>query len=110
MLDCIILKITFLVIDAFGKPESGILESGTNILWLGEYNECVSSVYISFQGKYCILAKPDNSTTTLTVRFIKYLFEQKIMNFANFRVFCMVFACQTSAQMKILQKLLILVI
>ncbi|GBN61572.1 hypothetical protein AVEN_205971-1, partial [Araneus ventricosus] len=52
------------VLDAYGKPENGILLG--NIRWLGEYDECLN-VYAppkgntsvgNFHGKYCTLQVP----------------------------------------------------
>ncbi|XP_050398153.1 nose resistant to fluoxetine protein 6 [Patella vulgata] len=54
------------MLDAFGKPDAGILRGATN--WLGDYEECVAVVAINkteyaggFKGKYCSgsLAKPN---------------------------------------------------
>ncbi|GFU13155.1 nose resistant to fluoxetine protein 6 [Nephila pilipes] len=52
------------MLDAFGKPESGILKG--NLKWLGDYDECIK-VYAppdekseagDFHGKYCLLQIP----------------------------------------------------
>ena len=51
--------------DAFGKPESGIFESAGNLLWLGDYNECISTIEktIDFKGKYCKISNPAPQAT-----------------------------------------------
>ncbi|KAK6195849.1 hypothetical protein SNE40_001192 [Patella caerulea] len=54
------------MLDAFGKPDAGILRGATN--WLGDYEECLAVMAINkteyaggFEGKYCFgsLAKPN---------------------------------------------------
>ncbi|XP_076807344.1 nose resistant to fluoxetine protein 6-like [Clavelina lepadiformis] len=42
---------TLQVLDAWGKPESGILNG--NVKWLGRYFECSNINYDYFKGKYC---------------------------------------------------------
>lgn len=47
------------VIDAFGKPTSGILLG--SLSWLGEYSQCKNATNgDAWKGKYCILSKPNN--------------------------------------------------
>ncbi|CAK8686761.1 unnamed protein product [Clavelina lepadiformis] len=42
---------TLQVLDAWGKPESGILNG--NLIWPGRYFECSNINYDHFKGKYC---------------------------------------------------------
>ncbi len=44
------------VFDAYGKPPSGVLRG--NILWVGEYSECINVKEPWWTGKYCSLNQP----------------------------------------------------
>lgn len=45
------------VIDAYGKPTSGILEG--SFYWLGEFGVCKNATSDDWQGKYCLVNRPD---------------------------------------------------
>ena len=65
----------FTVIDAWGKPGSGIFQ--LNLKWLGDFDECqdVQSAsdnhnvtlpdHLNFQGQYCTVGSPSNAGLTL---------------------------------------------
>lgn len=49
---------SFRVVDAFGKPPSGILNG--NLDWYGEFSECrnISALNSTWTGKYALVTKP----------------------------------------------------
>lgn len=54
------------VIDAFGKPPSGLLSG--NVQWRGEYSECINTTepYSDWHGKYCSISKPTDPSNPLS--------------------------------------------
>jgi hypothetical protein len=67
-------------LDAFGKPESGIFDG--NLFWLGDYNECTSTIEktVAFKGKYCKISNP-TSQTTVSVSNLFYLIKAEFIIF-----------------------------
>jgi hypothetical protein len=65
--------ISFIVIDATGKPPADIF--GGNLIWLGDYEECLSvqaSVAVNntsynFGGQYCLMTVPINGLKSVIV-------------------------------------------
>ena len=49
------------ILDAFGKPPSGILEG--NFVWIGDYRECinVTNSQYNWTSKFCSITKSDNN-------------------------------------------------
>lgn len=66
--------ISFIVIDATGKPPADIF--GGNLIWLGVYEECLSvqaSVAVNntsynFGGQYCLMTVPINGLKSVMVQ------------------------------------------
>ena len=68
------------MLDAFGKPESGILDG--NFKWLGSYDECIhigaavnrsGAITYAWKGEYCTTQFSLDKVFKVTVLFI-YLF------------------------------------
>ena len=60
------------MIDAFGKPPSGLLQG--DLTWAGEYSECVNTTHDEWIGKYCYVSKPVQQGTLIPsfIAFVCY--------------------------------------
>lgn len=59
------------VIDAIGKPTSGILQG--SLSWIGEFDECSNVTLEDWKGKHCMISKPQYvgvGASSLIVRII----------------------------------------
>ena len=54
------------VFDSFGKPNSGILKG--QIVWPGDYSECMRISADNWQGKYCYVGKKTELLFTILVK------------------------------------------
>jgi len=58
------------VVDALGKPSSGILDGA--VQWVGDYDECMrinSDTQAPFDGKYCKMSLPINMVRLFFLKF-----------------------------------------
>ena len=68
------------MLDAWGKPESGIKEG--NLRWGGRYYECLNSQSQHFKPKYCTtyIGGSSNPVSSASLLFINVLFFQSYPN------------------------------
>ncbi len=57
-------------LDSFGRRPSGI-EMG-NLIWAGEYDQCVSINEAKWSGKYCYYQKYDELTNFVFVNILEF--------------------------------------
>ena len=79
-----------IVVDAFGKPPSGIL--GGNLQWIGEFSECRKSespIKDEFKGEYCKLKNPFSQNPlnpTVGICVPHHCDNHDIVNLVNFAI------------------------